>query len=362
MGNSAIHIDKDIVYCEYFRDRQSVLNNKYATTTIVGNPKINNGIDLKDTDSFIADKRLNGLFTVRIITEIKKLIPGNYLFDLRTKSASIAYLYSPNGIYLTNYTNNVFINGNAQYESTIELNKKIEIIVTNVIIQNGIIRLNHMWSSEFGHEQKITLFEIYNRALSASEISALYKGVLYKDPTSELNCLLDITAECGFIEDKTGKNQLTVNNVEVKRVGNSNAAYLKTTSSNIDCGKVGNNLTDFIISIWFIPKYSLSSYSVIDCANNTSPEHGWYLYQYDTNNLTHSNALGLSIGDWNVRHYSTSLKIGDINNVIFARVGNRIVTMTNGKDLTIETSTYSMINPTTNLIIGAGATDRKSVV
>ncbi|NJL73890.1 MAG: hypothetical protein HC892_01455 [Saprospiraceae bacterium] len=241
--NSQLHSDKSIIFAEYFRDRESVLKNKYANCNIAGNPKIGNGIILNG----ITDKLIYNRLTFNSI---------RFVINPTINNQQIVYINATQNISINNsnqiiatgfsYPTYYYVNGVNTQALTIGIDNDV-VIVTSTKIRgvNVIFGQNTTY-----YKGSIKFIESYNRILTVSEVKCIHQGILYVDPTPELDCLLDLTAERGFIEDRTSKNKINNTNVAVKKK-NTNIMYLNGTDSRLripmsDHLKVNN----LIVSIW----------------------------------------------------------------------------------------------------------------
>lgn len=93
----------------------------------------------------------------------------------------------------------------------------------------------------------IDWLEIYNRALSASEISNLYNGVAHKDLT--ITPLIDFDSRTGEIQDNTGKT-ITNTATTIKRAGSIWSADFNGSTSKLDYGNIDPLTGDITICGW----------------------------------------------------------------------------------------------------------------
>jgi hypothetical protein len=96
---------------------------------------------------------------------------------------------------------------------------------------------------------KYSLVEIYNRALSASEIKLLYQQRLYTQPI-ELPLLLDFDSTQGILVDRTGRNTLTATNVIIQQIGKVKSAYFNGTSSDIQIPSTFLESNNIVVNTW----------------------------------------------------------------------------------------------------------------
>lgn len=93
----------------------------------------------------------------------------------------------------------------------------------------------------------IDFVEIYNRALSASEIKNLYDGVAYKDLS--ITPLIDFNSTGGLIKDFTGKT-ITNTVTTIKRSGSIWSADFNGSTSKLDYGNIDPLTGDITICGW----------------------------------------------------------------------------------------------------------------
>lgn len=155
----------------------------------------------------------------------------------------------------------------------------------------------------------------------------------------DINKILDFSSERGILEDRTGRNMLTLSNVEIKRMGNIYCAYFNGSAS-ITCDKPIISNTDFMLSTWLIkPKTgTIGNKGII--TNNA--------FMWLSNN--NGNVYYVS-NDGLITYNSFDTDINKITHYLFIRFSNQISIYKNG----IFNANIMVGNPyisTTNLVIG----------
>lgn len=170
------NLDKDIVWAEYFNDEQSVRKNGGTPTSIIfsqGKASFNG------TSSYIAYKHLLDYnpCTIRIIlTHADNDSSQDWVIDF---GEDLCYVdVQSENVYRSSGT--VYVNGIAG--STYTINETTEIVVTGFIVQGGYFRIGSVYDNTQFFEGTIELIEIYNRVLTAEEVSNLYNNSRYFAP------------------------------------------------------------------------------------------------------------------------------------------------------------------------------------
>ena len=192
---SLYSLEKSVVFRETFNNSYSVARNGgniSATGTLFQNGIIKfnaylsnityKGV-LRKTASYRIRFRVNSLngggfsSIVSLSGPLISSSPGQGLF-LQTFTTNIYMTSTLNSLYL----NGKFLTsvGNTNFPVTIgSWNEVVILNVNGYVIGNPIIGYGNNWTSK---NLDVELFEIYNRALSASEIALLYKQQLYSIP------------------------------------------------------------------------------------------------------------------------------------------------------------------------------------
>ncbi len=224
--------DRSIIFRETFKSEYEVRKNGgIPNNTLFQNGKLTLTGSSSYVRCFIGRRLIISTISFRIIYK-KKTSSLGYLFDLRGLGSGVGYLSDTSGT-LTSGSGLKYINGvlTSSYTST----DFIEVVVTGITVFTYgrievVVGASNGYASSSNMEVK--LFEIYNRSLSASEVSLLYKQQLYSEP-QQLTKLLDFDSTGGQIVDLTGKNTLTATNVEIKQIGKVKSAYFNGSSSQI---------------------------------------------------------------------------------------------------------------------------------
>ena len=133
----------------------------------------------------------------------------------------------------------IYINGNLVASSACVYNPVSNIRAKLAVNGRSFGDASHMKTT-------YELLEIYNKALSASEVKLLYQQRLYTTPI-ELPLLLDFDSTRGIIEDRTGMNTLIPTNVNIQKIGKVYSAYFNGTNATITSSNI---ITSKLVSFW----------------------------------------------------------------------------------------------------------------
>jgi hypothetical protein len=277
MGASLRHIDKDIIFRQTFENGEDdVVNNPYSKGFINGSILFQDGYALYKQTIAVPNsciyyptfKRMPGAGSIRIKfkLELENINSSSYLFGETVSTI-------PSGIYyyLTNATR--ILSGSGVGGGVLYYVNGVSVSLANVIFNDGFYDVIITWTSRNetpgsngfalgcsfttndslnvtnGFKGRMELCEIYNRVLSAAEVSQLYKGTFYQKPNIPAP-IFDLTAEQGFIEEKTGRN-ITTSNVRILK--NSTFSYINVYNgfgSSIDTGSNWVTTGDMSFSGW----------------------------------------------------------------------------------------------------------------
>jgi hypothetical protein len=269
-SDSLLHIDKSIVFRETFHDAQSVANNRYADGRLS-----TSGIVFKNGKCIITNNSSQIVYN-------KVSVPQSHSFRCIVSFQSFTGIIAGgNGGHQfwgqitssTSITNEPFNNQttwtlsnplilNTIYELVFVETSTNQTLYINGVSQ-GTITCGYAKNYGFrdingsgvlsgdGMKNTLYLVEIYDRALSASEVSLLYKQSLYIDPSKQLPLLLDFNSTRGILEDTTGLNTLTNTNATIQKIGKVYSSYFNGGTTNI---KTVNNINlsqNIVFSCWF---------------------------------------------------------------------------------------------------------------
>lgn len=99
----------------------------------------------------------------------------------------------------------------------------------------------------FYYNGSISLVEIYNKALTANEVSNLYNGVYYKPLTKDW--LFDVDSRLGVIQDNVG-NAISNTSTTIARNGEFYTASYDGADSKLDLGTIDNLTGDLTFIAW----------------------------------------------------------------------------------------------------------------
>lgn len=125
-------------------------------------------------------------------------------------------------------------------------------------LQNRLGNLLFGTSGLYTYKANIKLSDvrIYNRALSAQEVSLLYKQGLNKMPNNNVGStklLFNLNVDKGVISDKTGNTTLTATDVSVVKQGSIYAMKFNGSTSKIDTGSDWIGTKACTVSAWIKP-------------------------------------------------------------------------------------------------------------
>jgi len=255
MAESYTHKDKRCVFRETFDSAESVARNGNvaANVTFDGRRGNFNGSNSGITTHL---KPLGSTHSIRIIfclystttSNDTTLIGGKNTFCSLTWNVAwgnVYDYYNDNGTLLR-LTPTVPLSLNREYEIVVtRSNTAVLWYVDGVLSKSGTLGDNGPFTMRYVGRDKslnanywlngyVSLVEIYNKALSAAEIRNLYYGIPFHRPVMPTP-IFDLTAERGFVEERTGKN-LTITNVPVVRFGKTYAMKFDGITGKIDTG------------------------------------------------------------------------------------------------------------------------------
>jgi hypothetical protein len=224
----------NLVFREVFNDEQSTRQNGGVPTAVTY--QNGSGVFNGSSSRIIYSKSLSGTYSVRIRFNSFTPIANAILFDFRNSNGSgtgvISQSPTPTTAFAT--TGTIYVDG-TETNNISSLTK--EIIVSGITIKCYDIFFFSRWTGSVYSQGSIDYIEIYNRALSASEIYNMYLGVHHKDLT--LTPLIDFNSTAGQIKSSVG-NVWTASNATTKRAGsifsssfNGTTSYLSTPNVNL---------------------------------------------------------------------------------------------------------------------------------
>lgn len=239
MKESLKGIDRNLVFRETFNSEQDVIRNGgvpvdvgfsegigsfNGTTSNIKKPAINIGrefsIRIKAslgslTDAYLFSGGLNGAasyqdgFYLGISSASKPVFVSKiYIANFDTISVALNKYYEFTFV-VSESENKLKFYLDGEFSSEIAYTSEFDKLLSDFTHLGAVLYSPVKYSSS-----NIELFEIYNKALTAEEVSNLYNNLTFKDVRNGL--ILDIDARQGVIEDKMG-NALTNNGCEVKK-------------------------------------------------------------------------------------------------------------------------------------------------
>jgi len=243
MSDSLSSISNSVIFKETFNSAYNIMSNKYTKGSPF-NISINNGIvSFNGTSSKITYKTINPCYTFRF--KFKTSINNQKI--LRLSSTQSISINSSNQIISTGLSSPTYYVNGFQTQ-TITLNTWNEIVITTTTkVKCSDLQLGFDTTYYNG---QLDIFEIYNRALNASEILLLYQNKLYTKQNNQLSLLLDFDSTSGIVKDLSGKNALTASNVSIKKIGKVYSAYFNGSTAKIDCGSDFISTKNVTVTFW----------------------------------------------------------------------------------------------------------------
>jgi len=243
MSDSLSSISNSVIFKETFNNAYNIMSNKYTKGSPF-NISINNGIvSFNGTSSKITYKTINPCYTFRF--KFKTSINNQKI--LRLSSTQSISINSSNQITSTGLSSPIYYVNSIQTQS-ITLNTWNEIVITTTTkVKCSDLQLGFDTTYYYG---QLDIFEIYNRALNASEILLLYQSKLYTNQNNQLLLLLDFDSTQGVLNDLTGKNILNASNVSIKKIGKTYSAYFNGATAKIDCGSDFIGTKNVTVGVW----------------------------------------------------------------------------------------------------------------
>ena len=222
---------------------QDVMNDEYSTRSLGGVPTaityINGKATFNGTTSNIAYRSVNGVKSVRL-----KLTLATTTQAVLTLSATHSISVSSGTISATGFSSpTIYVNG--AVSSTITTAESEIVITTATAINANTITLGKVSTSYLSGS--VNDFNLFTRALSASEIKNLYNGVAHKDLT--LTPLINFNSTAGKIIDLRG-NTITNTSTTIKRAGSIFSADFNGSTSKLDFGNIDPLTGDITICGW----------------------------------------------------------------------------------------------------------------
>jgi hypothetical protein len=237
-----------LVFREGFSDEQSVRLNGGTPTNL----SFINGFAKFDA-SIVKHIRYNAIFrgTYSIRVKIKGLAynsSNTYLID--AIGATFSLRMSSAGTVLAS-SGTVYVNGVA---TTTVIAGDNEIVVSGITMAPDTLvfgTFRNLSSTTSNIIGDVELFEIYQGALTASEVKNLYDGDWNKELISS-NLILDYDSTNGYITDKTGKNTLTPTAVAINKSGSYYTSTFNglNAGSKIDTGSALGGTGDITVICW----------------------------------------------------------------------------------------------------------------
>jgi len=275
--------NRNIIFKETFNSENDVRRNRGVPVNV----DFSDGVgSFNGTSSYIRylfnNIKFNN-FSIRIKIKSKEAVNKPYIStrDVSTTQGLVFRLedtykfrsYIDFGALVPNALTNNIYELNKWYEvvTTVDRNDVIKIYVDSIkgedsvdisslstvdININSLLTIGKAQDSADFSNCEIDLVEIYNKALSAEEVSNLYNNTTYKDIRN--NLLFDFDCRQGIIEDKYG-TELINSNVVIKK-DTVNTAYFNGVSSEIEAPLIQTGVTT--VTGWVYNKKTAITYMV----------------------------------------------------------------------------------------------------
>ena len=210
--------DQGVVFREVFNSAQEVaVNGGVATAVTFADGK---GVFNGASSKVVYAKYVGGVKSVRVRLTLTGTSHG-----VMTLTASHRITITTGTVAATGFaTPTIYVDGVAT--STITAGTHEIAVTTATPINTNLLAVG--WNGTAYLTGSVDLVEIYNRQLSASEVSNLYNGVTYKPLIPATS--LDLTTINGVVQERTGKTITQSNITYVQNGSYKSAKYNGTTS------------------------------------------------------------------------------------------------------------------------------------
>ncbi len=266
--------DKDLIFAEYFNDEISVRRNGGIPTDVTfdkGVAEFNGGSSLINFDHKLYG---NQSLSIRIRFKKDSLSAIGYLFDFRSSGGTLgsgfAYIAATTGVLVKQLGSAEYLNGVLDASPTIVVDTWYDYVITGATYKTGtganpfIVGTYRVVNSNW-FDGGISLIEIYNRALTAEEVSNLYNSSRYKVPqlnTATLSQILDVSARSGVVRNKFSGDTIGGNlvpevvntSMAVHKEGSIRTMLFDGNSSKVDAGSYYDLTGDITVLAWVKPR------------------------------------------------------------------------------------------------------------
>ena len=264
-------IDKHLIFRETFNSEADTIKNVWPITW-TGVTFSDGRIYKTSNTSWINMNQINmpDKWSIRFIFSTSTVATYRCLIGNVNLSAPTATRLQHNASGGLDMRNNV--NASAKTANgVIDANTEYDVIVTNDGTATGNITFYINWvksgssktladsfqftrllwaGAGYGFTGNCNLAELYSRALSAEEVSALYDNSLYREPSLKKNIVLDINPQTGSFNDKVSDLSPTNTDVELVNDGGTFVWNYNGTSSILEFSSRSIG-TVHSMSIWF---------------------------------------------------------------------------------------------------------------
>ena len=250
--------DRDLIFAEYFNDQQSVLRNGGIPTDVT----FENGVAKVDSSNIEYIGTLNLTGSVRLRIKASNISTLQYIIDFREEvgggSGGIGFVrIATNTISIS--AGITYINGEQDNSLVGYENEFIDVVAVGVIIDSRLINV----ATRYGGTSnpvllgEIELLEIYNKALTAEEVTNLFLSKRYRIPQLG-NKILHVTARKGVVQNTLSGDtiqgelvpEVVVTDTEVVKEGSIYTPRFNGSSSKIDCGDYNDLTGDITVLAW----------------------------------------------------------------------------------------------------------------
>jgi hypothetical protein len=261
MKESLSSIDNRVIFRETFNSFDDISKNGGTPTNIT----LNNGVLISQslsTSRILYPFNTRGVCSIRFVFKKVTTVAGGTgafigaLFDARENSgAGQIYIYDDNTISRDSgniYIDNSGVNtgGSVPFTSSMK-----QLVITDFTINcSRIYLLNYFGGGNYSWGTELELVEIYKGNLTATEVSELYKGTLYKEPNSAKDYTFNCNFINGYINETTGAVMTNTGNT-ITKDGGVNSLRPTTTSTLYSNKVISSIMSNSLgtISVWCKP-------------------------------------------------------------------------------------------------------------
>ncbi len=219
----------DAIIDEDFRSINSLNENGWISNNIT----IIDSVGYFDgTSSRMSHIGLSGTYSIRIKLSSHDFSNLSLIFDNRGNGSGTGFLYVDNG-NLYSSSGIIYVDS---LQTTIVTSNSHEIVVSGIEMttDGGTFKVGCRYANDYSSEMGVSLFQVYDRNLTSSEIINFYTDNYY-DKIDQLP-IIDFASYTGVIRDYSKNNTLTLIDMNVLKDGEYWWPNFNGNSSKIECG------------------------------------------------------------------------------------------------------------------------------